>query len=135
MYDLQQIMGTEWAAGKDIGCFASDGAPDHRFHFLNGRGAYSAESERGFHVIVNSRCVSGADDTDMGSSVHDDIGDGRIPAMPCSDSQPTRNVSVAGFVAGGAGGVITQIAANACCARLQKRYGGRHTAKNGQSSD
>jgi hypothetical protein len=44
--------------------------------------------------------------------------------MPCSDSQPTRNVSVAGFVAGGAGGVITQIAAKACCARLQKRYGG-----------
>jgi len=87
------------------------------------------EVERGFHVIVNSRCVSGADDTDMGSSVHDDIGDGRIPAMPCSDSRPTRSVSVAGFVAGGAGGVIKQIAAKACCARLQKRYGGRHTAR------
>jgi hypothetical protein len=29
--------------------------------------------------------------------------------MTRSDSQPTRNVSVAGFVAGGAGGVITQI--------------------------
>ena len=72
--------------------------------------AYSAESERGFHVIVNSWCVSGAEDTDMGSSVHDDIGDRRIPAMPCSDSQPMRPVSVAGFVAGGAGGVNTQIA-------------------------
>ena len=44
--------------------------------------AYSAESERGFHAIVNSRCVSEAEDTDMGSSVHDDIVDGRIPAMP-----------------------------------------------------
>jgi hypothetical protein len=41
----------------------------------------------------------------MTSSVHNDIGDGQISAMPCSDSQPTRNVSVAGFVAGGAGGV------------------------------
>jgi hypothetical protein len=51
----------------------------------------------------------------MGSSVHDDIGDRRIPAMPCSDSQPTRNVSVAGFVAGGAGGVITQITPKPCC--------------------
>jgi len=35
---------------------------------------------------------------------HDDIGDGRIPAMPCSDSPPPRNVSVGGFVAGGTGG-------------------------------
>ncbi len=95
--------------------------------------AYSAQSERGFHAIVNARCVSRAKDTDMGSSVHDDIGDGRIPAMPCSDSQPTRNVSVAGFVAGGAGGVITKIAPKACCTRLQKRYGGRHTAKSGKS--
>jgi hypothetical protein len=93
--------------------------------------AYSAESERGFHVIVNPRCVSGAEDTDMGSGVHDDIGDGRIPAMPYSDSQPTRNVSVAAFVAGRAAGVITQIAPKACCARLHKRYGGRHTAKSG----
>ncbi len=64
----------------------------------------------------------------MGPSVHDEIGDGRIRAMPCSDSQPRRNVSVAGFVAGGAGGVITQIAPKACCTRLQKRHGGRHTA-------
>jgi hypothetical protein len=87
--------------------------------------AYSAESERGFHAIVNSRCVSGAVDTDMGSSVHDEICDGRIPAMPCSDSQPTRNVNVAGFVARGAGGVIMQIAPKACCAGPQKRFGGQ----------
>jgi len=38
--------------------------------------------------------------------------------LSCSDSQPTRNVSVAGIVAGGAGGL----------ARLQKRYDARHTA-------
>ncbi len=35
--------------------------------------------------------------------------------MPCSDSQPTRNVSVARFVAGRAGGVIMQITPKACC--------------------
>jgi hypothetical protein len=35
--------------------------------------------------------------------------------MPCSDSQPTRDVSVAGFVAGGAGSVITQITPKPCC--------------------
>jgi hypothetical protein len=64
----------------------------------------------------------------MGSSVHDDIGDGRVPTMPCSDSQPTRNVSVAGFVAGGTAGITRKIAPKACCAKLQKRYGGRHTA-------
>jgi hypothetical protein len=94
--------------------------------------AYSGQSERGFHAIVNARCVSRAKDTDMGSSVHDDIGDGRIPAMPCSDSQPTRNGSVAGFVAGGTGGVIRKIVPKTCCTRLQKRYGGRHTANGGQ---
>ena len=98
--------------------------------FIEHVGAYSAESERGFHVIVNSRCVSGAEDTDMGPSVHDDIGDGRIRAMPCSDSQPTRNVSVAGFRAGGAG--CNYANCPAWCARLQKRYGGRHTANCGQ---
>ena len=51
-------------------------------------------------------------------------------AMPRSDSQPTPNVSVAGFVAGVAGGVITPIAPKACRARLQKRNGGRHTASS-----
>jgi hypothetical protein len=65
----------------------------------------------------------------MGSSVHDDIGEGWIPAMLCSDSQPTRNVSLAGFVAGGTGAVITKIAPKACRIRLQKRYGGRHTGQ------
>jgi hypothetical protein len=65
----------------------------------------------------------------MGSSVHDDIGDGRNPAMPCTDSQPTRNVRVAGFVAGEGGGEITKIAPKVCCTRLPKRYGGRHTAQ------
>ena len=53
---------------------------------------------------MNSLYVSGAEDTDMGSSVHDDIGDKRIPVLPCSDSQPARNVCVAGIAAGGVGG-------------------------------
>jgi hypothetical protein len=35
--------------------------------------------------------------------------------LVCSDSQPKRNVSVAGFVAGGAEGVITQITPKPCC--------------------
>jgi hypothetical protein len=70
----------------------------------------------------------------MGSSVHDDIGGRRIPAIPWSDSQPTRNVSVAGFVAGGAGDVIAPIVPKPCCARLQKRYGRRHTAISGQTA-
>jgi hypothetical protein len=65
---------------------------------LGGASAYSAQSERGFHAIVNARCVSRAEDTDMRSSVHDGIGDRRFPVMPCSDLRPTHNVSVAGFV-------------------------------------
>jgi hypothetical protein len=63
----------------------------------------------------------------MGSSVHDDIDDRRIPAMPCSDSQPTRNVSVAGVVAGGAGRNYANYP-EALLHGLQKRHGGRHTA-------
>ncbi len=35
--------------------------------------------------------------------------------LVCSDSQPKRNVSVAGVVAGGAEGVITQITPKPCC--------------------
>jgi hypothetical protein len=97
---------------------------------LDGR-TNAAQSERGFQAIVNARCVSRAKDTDMGSSVHDDIGDGRIPAMPCKDSQPTRNVSVAGFVAGGAEGKIAKIAPKACCTRLSNRYGGGIQLKSG----
>jgi hypothetical protein len=38
-----------------------------------------------------------------GQGVHDGVDNGRIPAMPCSDLQPARNVGVAGFVTGGAG--------------------------------
>jgi hypothetical protein len=72
--------------------------------------AYSAQSERRFHLIVNRRLASAAEAADIGSGVHDDISDGRIPLMTRSDSQPTRNVSVANFAAGGAGGVIPQIA-------------------------
>ncbi len=45
--------------------------------------------------------------------------------MPCSDSQPTRNVSVAGFVAGGAGGRNYANYPEALLHGLQKRYGGR----------
>ena len=50
--------------------------------------AYSAQSERRFHAIVNARRVSAAAAADIGSSVHEDIVDGRIPAMTCSDSRP-----------------------------------------------
>jgi hypothetical protein len=63
---------------------------------------------------VNSLCVSWAADTDMGSCVHDDVGDGPIPAMTCSDSQLKQNVSVAGFVVGEAGGVLAPISPKAC---------------------
>jgi len=45
----------------------------------------------GFHAIVNAGCVSVAEDTAIGSGAHDDIRDGRIPAVPCSDSQPTQS--------------------------------------------
>jgi hypothetical protein len=55
--------------------------------------AYSAQSERRFHAIVNARCVLAAADTNIGSGVHDDIGDGHIPAVPCSDSQATRRAA------------------------------------------
>src|SRR5260370_41686399 len=50
--------------------------------------AYSAQSERRFHAIVNALRVSAAEAANIGSGVHDDIGDGRIPAMTCSDSRP-----------------------------------------------
>jgi hypothetical protein len=52
-------------------------------------GAYSAQRERGFHAIVNARWVSAAEAADMGSGVHDPIGDGRFPAMTRSDSRPS----------------------------------------------
>jgi hypothetical protein len=45
------------------------------------------QSEHRFHAIVNARCVLAAEDTDIGSGVHDDIGDGPIPALPCSLEQ------------------------------------------------
>jgi hypothetical protein len=60
--------------------------------------AYSAQSERRFHAIVNAVGVSAAEAADIGSGVHDGIDNGRISAMPCSDLQPTRNVGVAGVV-------------------------------------
>jgi len=43
---------------------------------------------------TSSRCLSGAEGTDVRSSVHDDVGDLLIPAMRCSDSYAMRNVSV-----------------------------------------
>jgi len=76
-----------------------------------------------------------AEAANIGSGVHDGIDNGRIPAMPCSDLQPTRNVGVAGIVAGGAGGVITQIARRPAALRwagMQKRVR-RSAAAYGQN--
>jgi hypothetical protein len=73
-------------------------------------------------MVIPSRgtSLSTAEAADIGSSVHDDIGDGRIPALPCSDSQPTRNVSVAGIFAGGAGaGQAAEAVPRAACGQLR----------------
>ncbi len=48
--------------------------------------AYSAHREHGFQAIVNAVGGSAAEAADIGSSVHDEIDNGRIPAMTCSDS-------------------------------------------------
>lgn len=48
--------------------------------------AYSAHREHGFQAIVNAVGGSAAEVADIGSSVHDEIDNGRIPAMTCSDS-------------------------------------------------
>jgi hypothetical protein len=53
--------------------------------------------------------------------------------MTRSDSQPMRNVSVAGFVAGGASDACTQIVPEGLRAGLPNRYGGRNTATCGHS--
>ncbi len=45
--------------------------------------------------------MSSAEAADLGLGVHDEIDDGRIPAIPFLNLQPTRNVGVSAFVAGG----------------------------------
>jgi hypothetical protein len=44
-------------------------------------GAYSAHREHGFQAIVNAVGVPAAEAADIGSSVHDEIDNGQIPAM------------------------------------------------------
>jgi hypothetical protein len=43
--------------------------------------AYSAHREHGFQAIVNAVGVPAAEAADIGSSVHDEIDNGQIPAM------------------------------------------------------
>ncbi len=87
--------------------------------------AYSAESERGFHVIVNSRCVSGAR-TPIWDQVFTmtSVTDGFKLCRARIRSRRGMSVPRASLPAE-PGGVFTQIAPKACCARLQKRYSGR----------
>jgi hypothetical protein len=47
----------------------------------NGVAAYSADREHGFHANVNAWGVSAAAAADVGSSVHDEIDNRRIPTM------------------------------------------------------
>jgi hypothetical protein len=62
--------------------------------------AYSAQSERRFQAIVNGLRVSAAEAADIGLSVHDGTGDGRISAMTCSNSRtPTAVVTCAAWSA------------------------------------
>jgi hypothetical protein len=46
-----------------------DGLGIAPFDGLPATGAYSAQSEHGFHAIVSARYMSGAEDTDMESGV------------------------------------------------------------------
>jgi hypothetical protein len=59
--------------------FLIDAGPFHIHSHLSL--AYSAQSERRFRLIVIRRRASAAEAADIGSGVHDDIGDGRIPSM------------------------------------------------------
>jgi len=56
------------------------------FRPCGGFGAYSAHREHGFQAIVNAVGGSAPEAADIGSRVHDEIDNGRIPAMTCSDS-------------------------------------------------
>jgi len=78
--------------------------------------------------------VSAAEAANIALGVHDEIDDGRIPAIPFSNLQPTRNAGVLAFVTGGAGGVIIQIARRPAALGCSSGYGGRHTVKSGNSS-
>jgi hypothetical protein len=49
--------------------------------------------------------------------------------MPCSDVQPTRNVGVASFVTGEAGGGMTKIARRPAALGCKNGYGGRHSGQ------
>jgi len=82
-------------------------------------GCVFRQSERRFHVIVNAAWMSAAEAADIGSGVHAGIDNGQVPAISCSDLQPTRNVGDAGFVTGGAGGAthIARMPAALCYKR------------------
>jgi hypothetical protein len=53
--------------------------------------------------------------------------------MRSKNLQPTRNFGVSTIVAGGAGGVITQIFRRPAALGCSSGYGGRHTANIGNS--
>lgn len=84
---------------------------------------------------MNAVRVSAAEAADIGSDVHDGIDYARIPAMPCSNLQPTRNhFGVAGIVAVGAGVVITPIAGRPAAPGRKSGYDGSHTTSFGYSN-
>jgi hypothetical protein len=86
--------------------------------------AYSAQSERRFHAIVNALGAAAAAAADLGSSVHDEIdnvlGFGANAKCLCP-----------GLAEGSVGAMSEGIAPWACRARQQIRLERRHTAKSG----
>jgi hypothetical protein len=76
--------------------------------------AYSGERERRFHAIVNVQQVSAAEAADVGSGVHDNIGEPSIPAVTYSDSQTQTTESLPRFCP------RQGVARDRCCGRRRR---------------